>query len=462
MVGAVELRTGDGGPGLHHQRRPAAALLRAAGAPAGPRRPAAWPASSSPPAQRVDLLRRGRPGAPTRVVVTVARLRRARCPAPSPASLKVTPYAEYPRQGPRHRRGALPPVPARARTPWCSPGPGRRRPALPAPTAWPSSCPSAERATRRLRDPRACAPSPGSPARPRQAGDERADRPHLRRPRRAAPLTPAPSRFDETGSAPSARRPAPAFFWRSSSPGPGVVAPRPSRTCRPRWAGGSTSVRQPGWPARPAPRARAARRRRTTPGGRTAYLALAGPQPWLLRGPGPSPAALLEVDFDALAPRGPGGGPSPASPAPLPPTPVLLVCTNGRRDVCCAVRGRPVALDAAAAAPGRVWEASHTGGHRFAPTGVLLPHGATLARLDADAVRGGPRAARPRQAPRAHPRTPARPGPQRPGAGPRRQPSPTCVTWSARRSLAALASRRASRTSSAGRHRRRGDRPCSR
>ena len=39
---------------------------------------------------------------------------------------------------------------------------------------------------------------------------------------------------------------------------------------------------------------------------------------------------------------------------------------------------------AAAASPGRVWESSHTGGHRFAPTGVLLPFGATLARLDAD------------------------------------------------------------------------------
>jgi hypothetical protein len=63
---------------------------------------------------------------------------------------------------------------------------------------------------------------------------------------------------------------------------------------------------------------------------------------------------------------------------------VLLVCTNGRRDVCCAVRGRPVALDAAEARPGRVWEASHTGGHRFAPTGVLLPHGVALARLDAE------------------------------------------------------------------------------
>jgi len=54
---------------------------------------------------------------------------------------------------------------------------------------------------------------------------------------------------------------------------------------------------------------------------------------------------------------------------------VLLVCTNGRRDVCCAVRGRPLAGALAAANPGRVWETTHTGGHRFAPTAVLLPTG---------------------------------------------------------------------------------------
>lgn len=66
---------------------------------------------------------------------------------------------------------------------------------------------------------------------------------------------------------------------------------------------------------------------------------------------------------------------------------VLLVCTNGRRDVCCAVRARPVALAAAAAAPGQVWEVSHIGGHRFAPTAIHLPSGQTFGRLtDADAV----------------------------------------------------------------------------
>lgn len=117
--------------------------------------------------------------------------------------------------------------------------------------------------------------------------------------------------------------------------------------------------------------------------GRTAYLAFSGPRPWLLATHGASVADLLAADLDALA-----AGDLAATRASLPGSrecpPVLLVCTNGRRDVCCALRGRPVALDAAAGSPGRVWEASHTGGHRFAPTGVLLPFGATLARLDAD------------------------------------------------------------------------------
>lgn len=65
----------------------------------------------------------------------------------------------------------------------------------------------------------------------------------------------------------------------------------------------------------------------------------------------------------------------------LPCPPVLLVCTNGRRDACCAVRGRPVAHAAHEAAPGRAWEVSHIGGHRFAPTAIHLPSGQTFGRL---------------------------------------------------------------------------------
>jgi hypothetical protein len=85
----------------------------------------------------------------------------------------------------------------------------------------------------------------------------------------------------------------------------------------------------------------------------------------------------------------------------LSPSPVLMICTNSKRDVCCSVRGRPVAIESATQRPGRVWECSHTGGHRFAPTGVLLPHGQVLARLcGASAVAaldGASRADLPRQ-----------------------------------------------------------------
>jgi len=118
-----------------------------------------------------------------------------------------------------------------------------------------------------------------------------------------------------------------------------------------------------------------------TAGGRTAYLAFSGDAPWLLAASGASLDDLRGVDLDALA-RGDRAAVLASLPGAQPVGPVLLVCTNGRRDVCCALRGRPVALEAARLSPGRVWESSHTGGHRFAPTAVLLPQGVALARLD--------------------------------------------------------------------------------
>jgi Sucrase/ferredoxin-like len=58
--------------------------------------------------------------------------------------------------------------------------------------------------------------------------------------------------------------------------------------------------------------------------------------------------------------------------------PLYVVCTHGRHDTCCAVRGRPLAAALAADQPNRTWEASHIGGCRFAATMVLLPHGVVL------------------------------------------------------------------------------------
>jgi hypothetical protein len=117
---------------------------------------------------------------------------------------------------------------------------------------------------------------------------------------------------------------------------------------------------------------------------RTVLLAHAGERPadaWLLRAQVTSIGDLLGLDWGALA-RGSEALVRASLPGAEPAEPSLLVCTNGRRDVCCAVRGRPLAVHAARVAPGRVWEVSHTGGHRFAPTAVLLPWGQTYARLD--------------------------------------------------------------------------------
>ncbi len=62
--------------------------------------------------------------------------------------------------------------------------------------------------------------------------------------------------------------------------------------------------------------------------------------------------------------------------------PLWLVCTNGRRDLCCAELGRPVTAALAARWPEATWETSHLGGHRFSGTLLALPAGVVLGRLD--------------------------------------------------------------------------------
>ncbi|WP_010119924.1 sucrase ferredoxin [Corynebacterium nuruki] len=62
--------------------------------------------------------------------------------------------------------------------------------------------------------------------------------------------------------------------------------------------------------------------------------------------------------------------------------PLLLVCTHGKRDRCCAVKGRPLAGALAEKYPDLVWESSHTKGHRFAPSMILLPQNYSFGRLD--------------------------------------------------------------------------------
>ncbi|MCW2781296.1 MAG: Sucraseferredoxin family protein [Marmoricola sp.] len=107
--------------------------------------------------------------------------------------------------------------------------------------------------------------------------------------------------------------------------------------------------------------------------------------PWLLTGNLDSAADILELDWAAVA-----AGDAEAVIASLPTLTraaeeQLLVCTNGTRDTCCALFGRLSVTPAAAAHPGRVWEVTHTSGHRFAPTTVMLPSGYLHGRVAASA-----------------------------------------------------------------------------
>lgn len=94
------------------------------------------------------------------------------------------------------------------------------------------------------------------------------------------------------------------------------------------------------------------------------------------------PDDLHGVDLaDALA-----GDPSPFGPIAHP---LLVVCTHGKRDRCCALHGRPLYDALVASAPGvEVWQSSHVGGDRFAGNVVALPHGLFYGRVEPGDVPG--------------------------------------------------------------------------
>jgi hypothetical protein len=62
--------------------------------------------------------------------------------------------------------------------------------------------------------------------------------------------------------------------------------------------------------------------------------------------------------------------------------PILLVCTHGLHDACCAIRGRPVARALATQWPESTWECSHVGGDRFAANVIVLPDAVYYGNLD--------------------------------------------------------------------------------
>jgi len=155
------------------------------------------------------------------------------------------------------------------------------------------------------------------------------------------------------------------------------------------------------------------------------------------------PRAVVTAARQLLDYAGSHGAAVPAAPAAAWASPVtdVLVCTHGRRDRCCGALGTPLhdqlaalvasrlaTADPTAPKPGsstadpgdsgrlepgrsqvgsaesavslrpvspvlgsmgsvRIWRTSHTGGHRFAPTVILLPEGTAWAFADVSSVR---------------------------------------------------------------------------
>jgi hypothetical protein len=90
---------------------------------------------------------------------------------------------------------------------------------------------------------------------------------------------------------------------------------------------------------------------------------------------------VLEDDLHAQVQAVAAGAPSREAP------PTLLVCVQGTHDVCCGSDGERFALLAEQAlADVTVHRVSHTGGHRFAPTGMTLPDGRMWAHMDLSLV----------------------------------------------------------------------------
>jgi hypothetical protein len=96
-----------------------------------------------------------------------------------------------------------------------------------------------------------------------------------------------------------------------------------------------------------------------------------------------APGRNVTTTLDVERPEQLGDVPLPDPGQMLPGAPVtsplLLICTHGERDPCCGLDGQ--ALADAIAGPD-VFASSHLGGHRYAPTAMVLPTGYAYGRLD--------------------------------------------------------------------------------
>ncbi|KUM77049.1 sucrase ferredoxin [Streptomyces sp. ISL-22] len=108
---------------------------------------------------------------------------------------------------------------------------------------------------------------------------------------------------------------------------------------------------------------------------------------WLHAATTRDPQQLLDLDFAALGTGDPHTFDTVLQGRPHTGDPLALVCTNGKRDRCCALLGRPLAAELNASGVEGVWEVTHLGGHRFSPTLLVLPYGYAYGRAQAHAVK---------------------------------------------------------------------------
>ncbi len=90
---------------------------------------------------------------------------------------------------------------------------------------------------------------------------------------------------------------------------------------------------------------------------------------------------VRSVDFAATLSGAGNGAAAPVD------HPLLVVCTHGKRDRCCATYGRPLYEEVREQVePDWVWQATHVGGDRFAGNLVCLPEGVYFGRVALDEV----------------------------------------------------------------------------
>jgi hypothetical protein len=134
----------------------------------------------------------------------------------------------------------------------------------------------------------------------------------------------------------------------------------------------------------------------------TARPGWAGPLRRRERLAGPESAPLAEAVAEMLATSDSRSDGQAAGQAEGSGVVDVLVCTHGRRDACCGGRGTDLVRSLAesaltgartrlspsggdrAAPEVRLWRTSHTGGHRFAPTALVLPSATLWAWADGD------------------------------------------------------------------------------